>query len=471
VRLRVTLRTRIAATLAVAVLGSTVVVTFAAYELERSGTESRFVAAAQTGAAADVQQAASAIDRQPSQAPVKSVAQFVEQRGGILWIVVNGSDLNSSIGGGVSIADVPPSLFDAVSEPGGVQQAWTQVAGSRMLAIGGRVGTSDTGLIEFYDFSPVEQQLSRLRSDLIRLDIAGLVIALILGIAVATGISRPVRLAAAAARRLGSGNLDTRVPVHGNNELSDLAVSFNDMAQRLSDAMHALQAAQAQQRRFVADVSHELRTPLSAMLAAAEGLDSTDPDLRKRSGELVGEQTRRMGLLVENLLEISRFDAGQAALNVEAIDLSALVHDVVRMVAPREDVQVMTIGNPHVQGDARRLHTVLRNLVGNAVQHGSPPVQVLIDGRAEAVSVTVTDAGPGIDPRIVPTLFDRFVRADTSRTTQSGSTGLGLAIALENAQLHGATLAVVPGGATSFVLALHRRPPITRPARPGSPGA
>jgi two-component system sensor histidine kinase MtrB len=147
-------------------------------------------------------------------------------------------------------------------------------------------------------------------------------------------------------------------------------------------------------------------------------------------------------------------------LDLEQIDMDALVHDVVRTVAPDDDIQVMTLGDPTIQGDARRLHTILRNLVGNAVQHGEPPVRVFVDGRNEWVSITVTDAGPGIDPSIAPTVFDRFVRADTSRTTRSGSTGLGLAIALENAQLHGATLTVVPDGTASFMLALHRTPPV-----------
>jgi two-component system sensor histidine kinase MtrB len=481
VKVRVTLGARIAATVAVAVLGSTVAVTYAAYELERTGTENRFIAAAQTGAAADVQQAANAIERQPKVSAVASVADFVQQRGGIEWLVIDTNNPDNSQGDGVDISNVPPPLME-IAFNGGFGQAWTSVNGTRKLAIGGRVGQSAVALVEYYDFGPVQDQLGRLRSDLIKVDVIGLLVALVLGVVVAAGISRPVRLTAAAARQLGGGALDTRVPVHGNSELGDLAVSFNDMAAQLSDAMHALQLAQTQQRQFVADVSHELRTPLAAMLAAAEGLGSADPDVRQRSGELVGEQTRRMGSLVENLLEISRFDAGQARLDLEQIDMDALVRDVIRTVAPDDDVQLMTLGDPTVQGDARRLHTILRNLVGNAVQHGGPPVRILVDGRADRVNradrdgrvdrvdrvdlvtVTVTDGGPGIDPSIAPTLFDRFVRADTSRTARSGSTGLGLAIALENAQLHGATLTVVPDGTASFVLALHRTPPtVTRP--------
>jgi two-component system sensor histidine kinase MtrB len=300
----------------------------------------------------------------------------------------------------------------------------------------------------------VEQQLARLRSDLIKLDLAGLAVALLLAVFVASRISRPVRQTAAAARRLGGGDLDTRVPVSGRDELADLGSAFNDMAEQLSSALRAMLAAQAQQRRFVSDVSHELRTPLAALLAATEGLTSADPAGQQRSAQLVREQTRRMNALVEDLLEISRFDAGQARLDVEQVDLGGLVEDAVRTVAPAADVVVANVSDVAVDGDARRIHAIVRNLVANAVQHGEPPVTVVIDRVDGWARVTVADRGPGIEPSAAATIFDRFARADTSRTTRSGSTGLGLAIARENTLLHGGTLQVMPGAPTRFVLSL-----------------
>ena len=294
-------------------------------------------------------------------------------------------------------------------------------------------------LAEFYDFSPVQQQLSRLRTDLIRLGVLALVIAAGIGVFVATRVSRPVRRAAEAAQRLGEGELDTRIPEDGHSELTDLAVAFNQMARRLAETLGELQTAQAQQRRFVADVSHELRTPLAAMLAAGEALSSPDAGLRDRAAALLTEQTRRLSALVEELLEISRFDAGQAALELENVELEAVVADAVRTVAPERDVRTTRLGDVHVRCDARRVHTIVRNLVGNAVQHGGEPVDVVLDGQPDAVVLTVADSGPGIDPALVPVIFDRFVRADTARTTgarassdgpsRTGSTGLGLAIA------------------------------------------
>jgi two-component system sensor histidine kinase MtrB len=462
VRIRFGLRPRIAATVAVAVLGSTVVVTFAAYELERSGTESRFVAAARTGANADLQQAANAVRRQPGTPAVNAVAEFVGQRGGILWTAYRIDNPGVSAGTGVDPSLVPEEVRNGLG--GGLPQGWTDVAGTRMLALGDLVADTPVALVEFYDFGPVDRQLARLRSDLIRLDLVGLAVALVLGAIVATRISRPVRTTAAAARRLGNGALDTRVPVHGRDELGELAVSFNEMADRLSSALRALHAAQAQQRRFVSDVSHELRTPLAAMLAATEGLDAGAPRDRERAAELLGEQTRRMNALVEDLLEISRFDAGQARLDLEPVELAALVADAVRTVAPDHDVRLQVLGDPRLDGDARRLHTIVRNLVGNAVQHGAPPVRITVDGRQPHwVQVVVTDDGPGIDPAVLPTIFDRFVRADSARTGGAGSTGLGLAIALENAQLHRGTLRPVADGSATFVLTLPRTADGNRP--------
>jgi two-component system sensor histidine kinase MtrB len=449
VRLRVGLRLRVAATVAVAVLGSTVVVTYAAYELERSGTEDRFVAAARSGFAADWQQAANAAKRQATRPALQAVAEFVSQRNGIIWVVVDTRTMASE--GMVDASAVPPGLIGTPYSP---QQRWVDLFGSKRLAFGGLVAGTTVSMIEFYDFGPVEQQLARLRSDLIKLDLAGLAVALLLAVFVASRISRPVRQTAAAARRLGGGDLDTRVPVSGRDELADLGSAFNDMAEQLSSALRAMLAAQAQQRRFVSDVSHELRTPLAALLAATEGLTSADPAGQQRSAQLVREQTRRMNALVEDLLEISRFDAGQARLDVEQVDLGGLVEDAVRTVAPAADVVVANVSDVAVDGDARRIHAIVRNLVANAVQHGEPPVTVVIDRVDGWARVTVADRGPGIEPSAAATIFDRFARADTSRTTRSGSTGLGLAIARENTLLHGGTLQVMPGAPTRFVLSL-----------------
>lgn len=296
-----------------------------------------------------------------------------------------------------------------------------------------------------------------LRHVVVWIGLASFAVTLVLGFAAAGAITRPIRRATAAARRFGAGELDVRLPARGRTELADLGTSFNAMAAQLSDTLRDLHESQTLQQRFVADVSHELRTPLAAMIAADEGLDSGDEQARRRSIELVRGQTRRLVTIVDDLLEMSRFDAGQTSVNHEKVDLAALAADAVHTIAPDQDVRITRLGDTTADVDVRRIHTVLRNLVSNAFQHGLPPVDVVVDGRdLDAVTVSVADDGSGVPPNIAPTIFDRFVRADEARTSQGAHSGLGLAIALENARLHGATLTLSATGRTTFTLHLPR---------------
>ncbi|MEU4744672.1 HAMP domain-containing sensor histidine kinase, partial [Actinosynnema sp. NPDC023658] len=292
--------------------------------------------------------------------------------------------------------------------------------------------------------------------------VVAVVIALLgggLGVLAARTVQRRVRTAAAAARRFGEGELGTRLPVEGRDELADLAGSFNAMAQRLGESIDQLRAKDRQQRRFVADVAHDLRTPLASMVAAADGLDSPDAADRERSAELLGSQARRLGALVDDLLEMSRFDAGAAELRPEVVDLEALVADAVEVSAPGVAVPVRRTGDTTVLGDPRRLHTIVRNLVANAVRHGGPPITVTVDGaEPERVRVVVADSGPGLPADLAPVVFDRFVRGDRARSRTEGS-GLGLAIAQENARLHGGAVEVVNDGGAVFTLTVPRAVP------------
>jgi len=294
---------------------------------------------------------------------------------------------------------------------------------------------------------------------------AGFVFAVAVGLAVAFSVRRRLRRIAAAAHRFGEGDLDARVPARGNEEVALLGETFNTMAERLTHTLDELHAAQAGQRRFVADVAHELRSPLSTMLASVDGLQSSTPASQQRSAELLGVQTRRLSRLVDDLLEISRFDAGQAELRTEVVDLAELTADAVQAVAPVAEIPISVRGPAEATVDPRRIHTVIRNLVSNALQHGIPPVAIDVDATdADTVSITVVDDGPGIEPRGAAEIFARFTRGDESRSADGGS-GLGLAIARENAMLHGGELTVSDTAPTEFRLLLPRTPPSTATAR------
>ncbi|GAA3587819.1 HAMP domain-containing sensor histidine kinase [Nonomuraea rosea] len=275
---------------------------------------------------------------------------------------------------------------------------------------------------------------------------------------------RPVRRLRAAAEQVAGGSLDTRVRVTGDDELADLGRTFNTMAATLQSDAAALRAMEARARRFAADVSHELRTPLAAMSAVTEVLDADAGSgrlapLTAEALHLVSDETRKLTRLVEDLIEVSRFDAGAAVLHLDEVDLGELIAKTLALRHWHDRVRTEVPPGLRARLDPRRVDVVLANLVGNALRHGGPAASVLIQVRAEAgeIVITVSDDGPGIPAGLLPHVFDRFTKADAARTRTEGS-GLGLAIAAENARLHGGTLtaAGAPGGGAVLTLTLPR---------------
>jgi two-component system sensor histidine kinase MtrB len=280
------------------------------------------------------------------------------------------------------------------------------------------------------------------------------------------GVLRPVRELRKGARRLAAGKLDTRLAARGSDELAELVRTFDGTAAALEHSVEELRRMEANARRFVAGVSHELRTPLAAMTAVTDTLDE-EADLLDSDGataaRLVSAETRKLTQLVENLMEISRFDAGRAVLHVDEVDLAAAVTATLAARGWTEQVEASLPAGITAKLDRRRLDVIVANLVGNALRHGAPPVAVAVgterngDG-AEWLTITVTDHGPGLAPEILPYVFDRFSKADHARARSEGS-GLGMAIAWENARLHGGTVdaATAPGAGARFTVRLPRR--------------
>jgi two-component system sensor histidine kinase MtrB len=217
----------------------------------------------------------------------------------------------------------------------------------------------------------------------------------------------------------------------------------------------------------VSDVSHELRTPLTALTTAADVLeDNTDGlnDPGRRAARLLAVESRRMAAMVEDLMEISRFDAGVPAMAWERVDVSALVVGALEARGWTGRVELEPASGVTTWADPRRLDAVVANLVGNALKHGRPPVRVAVEATADAVTVSVSDTGPGIPAEHLGHVFDRFYKADSSRSGGGGS-GLGLAIARENARLHGGDVTV------ASEVGLGSRFTCTIPLRSGPPDA
>ena len=280
----------------------------------------------------------------------------------------------------------------------------------------------------------------------------------------------PIRLVAETSERLAAGQLEQRIPVKGDDVLASLARSFNGMADSLQQKITRLAELSRVQQRFVSDVSHELRTPLTTIRLAGDVLydqrDTFTPTTA-RTAELLHAQVQRFEVLLADLLEISRYDAGAVELEVERTSVVGLLEDAVegmQLLAAEHgsDLRLVAPGGYFdAEVDPRRIRRILRNLLGNAIEHGEGrPIVVTVDSNETAIGIAVRDYGIGMGPAQVSRVFDRFWRADPSRQRTIGGTGLGLAIALEDAALHGGTLEVwsEEGRGTCFRLTLPRQP-------------
>jgi two-component system, OmpR family, sensor histidine kinase MtrB len=310
------------------------------------------------------------------------------------------------------------------------------------------------------DLTGVEQQINGLTRSAGITAAAAVPLAVLLALLAAGSVLRPVREVRDTARKLAAGDLDARSPPKGVDELAELTVTINEMAESVQTSMVAMHRMQADARRFAADVSHELRTPLSTLTAVVEVLagtaDRMEPDARE-SAQLAIAETHRLVQLVEDLMEVSRFDAGTAQLRLEEVDVADAVRGCLRARGWLDRVELLAPQGIRLRSDRRRLDVIVANLVGNALRHGEPPVRVEASASSSAVQLEVTDHGPGLPEAVLPHVFDRFYKADAARSRTPGS-GLGLAIALENARLHGGDLTAgnVESGGARFVLSLPR---------------
>jgi two-component system sensor histidine kinase MtrB len=369
------------------------------------------------------------------------------------------------------IDQVPSALRDFVkARQVAYQYATVQTEGfSGPALIIGTPTPSRVANLELYLIYPLNNEQATI--SLVRGTMAtGGLVLLVLFAAIALLVSRqvvgPVRSASRIAERFAEGHLSERMPVRGEDDMARLAVSFNDMAESLSREITQLEEFGNLQRRFTSDVSHELRTPLTTVRMAADLIydhsADLDPALR-RSAELMVNELDRFEALLNDLLEISRHDAGVAELSVESLDLRGTVKSALTSVGHlAEDAGVKLIVNlPETEViaevDARRVERILRNLIANAIDHAEhKPVRIRMAADEDTVAVTVRDYGVGLRPGEEKLVFSRFWRSDPSRVRRSGGTGLGLAISVEDARLHQGRLEAwgEPGKGSCFRLTL-----------------
>ncbi len=358
------------------------------------------------------------------------------------------------------------------------QQWWQSIAIPRDdggadpgVVIGQQLVFPEVGAYEFYFAYDLASESETLRFVQITLWLVGLGLVVLIGVIswlVLRSVTVPIAQAADTSATLAAGDLGVRLPVRGEDEFATLGRSFNAMADSIESQIKELAALSLVQQRFVSDVSHELRTPLTTIRLASDMLndqrESFDPTMA-RAAELLHAQVQRFETLLVDLLEISRYDAGSVQLENEPTSLAHLAEDVIasmQQLADQHGTDVRLVapgGYSPVEMDPRRVRRIVRNLLGNAIEHGEGrPIVITVDSNQRAVALGVRDFGLGMSAAQAERVFDRFWRADPSRKRTIGGTGLGLSIALGDAHLHGGTLAVwsEPGRGTNFVLTLPR---------------
>jgi signal transduction histidine kinase len=402
----------------------------------------------------------------PTPQSAASLLGFYEG-GGFDTLILSGPTPLGSSPLGLTEADVPAALRETV---GRGNLAWERgrEAGQPVLVVGSPAGAGRVSLYFFFSERRLHDDLRQLGLILLAWWGVAVVLAAGAGLLVARRTLGPVARASAAAHSIAEGLLHTRLPVEGRDEFGAWAASFNEMAEALEDKIAALSEARERERRFTADVAHELRTPLTALVSEAsllrEHVDRMPAEAR-RPAELLVDDVARLRRLVEDLMEVSRLDAGREEVRLEKLDLGTLVAATLRTRGWSDRV-AMASDEVSVASDRRRLERIVTNLVGNALEHGGRDVAVRVGRDDGDVFVEVSDRGPGIGPDELPLVFDRFYKADRSRT--GPGSGLGLAIAREHARLLGGDVEVwsEPGRGSRFTLRLT----VTEPLPDGDPG-
>ena len=339
------------------------------------------------------------------------------------------------------------------------------------LAFGQTVNIPNAGQYEMYLVFSLANQNATLALIQRFLILTGSVLVILIALIVwlvVRQVVKPVREAALVATQFTAGDFSQRMKVTTRDEIATLGDAFNAMAQSLEKQIARLENLSRVQQRFVSDVSHELRTPLTTLRMASEFIfesrDSFDPAVA-RSTELLVAQLDRFERLLEDLLEVSRFDAEVAVIDAVEFDLVALAQKCaadLSLVAKERltELRIYSIVESiSVKADIRRIERILRNLFSNAIDHAEEkPISVTIIASENDAAIGIRDYGPGLDEISLRRVFDRFWRADPSRARIRGGTGLGLSIALEDARLHNGELEAWgrPGKGAHFVLTLPR---------------
>lgn len=333
--------------------------------------------------------------------------------------------------------------------------------GSHALAVGIPLSAVNApggdAYFEIFSLSSLTSTLGTIMDSLAVGSLLGFLISLAVGAWATRRVLQPVRDIGRAAKDISDGRLDSRLDAEGDRELAELATGFNAMVDSLSARIE-------RDARFASDVSHELRSPLTTLHSAVEVMQRRSDQLDARGAralELLTDEVARFQQLVEDLLEISRYDAGVASLDLEPVDVVALTKG---LLAEADQAAALTTNSDDatILADRRRLEQALRNIIRNAIVHAGGVTGVSVTLTPDRTAIAVEDHGPGIEPGERHTVFERFSRGRAAGRRSSGKgVGLGLSLAAEHLRLQGGGVAVeeaAPSG-SRFVVDLPTRRP------------
>jgi two-component system sensor histidine kinase MtrB len=378
--------------------------------------------------------AAQGLIRRPEPTDVNDIVTRLQRRGDVIVRHEGRWQSSSHV---IDEQSVPADLREVVRDN---RPAITEIDDPTRLIVGSLIPGTTSEVYFVFSIAAVDRTLGLVSRIFFVVIGFAAVIAGVAGYRLAGRTIRPLRLAADAARDVAEGNLQTRLEVSGEDELAKLSDAFNRMTE-------ALEARIERERQFVADVSHELRTPLTALKTSIDFLANRSgdmPEKLRRPLVLAADEVRSLQRLVDDLLELTRMEAGGTLVESEDVDLVDFAAQLARRRAPNAEVRIHGPQRLVVWTDKSRLERVVGNLLENAVFHGGDGgVDISLEQSNGVARIVVADRGPGIDPEKLPWIFERFYRGDASRRRDGRvGSGLGLAIARENAALIGADIGV-----------------------------
>ncbi|MDR0491085.1 MAG: cell wall metabolism sensor histidine kinase WalK, partial [Oscillospiraceae bacterium] len=281
----------------------------------------------------------------------------------------------------------------------------------------------------------------------------GVAISIVISLIMSRTLLSPIQGMTKAAEAMADGDFSSKIGIESGDEIGILAKTFNNMASQIETMLHELKKSEKLRREFVANVSHELRTPLTSVRTYAETLFENKEITRDTEEEflhVIINESDRMTKIVQDLLELSRFDSGDRKLDIEEFSIEQSVRDVHTAIAldAKKRGHLLSLElewkMPMIKGDRARIEQVLMNIITNALKYtpDGGRIDIYTFRSRQNVSIKIEDTGIGIPKEDLERIFDRFYRVDKARSRESGGTGLGLSIAKEIITLHGGDIII-----------------------------